>query len=416
MIRKVTKSNEAVAHMIVKSCTASNGNYFYELAYILKGADPAQSYLMPVEFSGKEEFKEGDIVKVSFKKAEPVIVESGAYGVELTETTVIGKSAEKKASTTKDIISCADACGCLLVTDSGLFDLSQAGIIKRATGHSITETIHKGIRNLDFTFPIIKSEEKRLIYAVVYEPYDGTNADTHGDYATADEIEKAAHSFFKQAKVNIEHQTAVSMRDVEVVESYVAPENITVNNELVKKGSWVVVMKIHSDDIWKAIKNGELNAYSMEGTGEKSDLQKSDNGKPISKSELLNMNIHTVALCDKGANRKKIFLIKKETITMTKEFVTALVKSMKITKSFALDIAKAAGLDEAAQKEVEAAGVEPPKEEVKKAPPEGATEEQKVQWYIDNDIDIEEVPEELANAYATKLMEMKAKVLEENNA
>lgn len=415
MIRKVTKSTHAIANMIVKSCTKSNDAYFYELAYILKGNDPALSYIMPVEFSGEESFEVGDIVKVSYKKAEPVIVESGAYGVELTDAVVIGKSADKKASTTKDIISSADACGCLLVTDAGLFDLSQAGIIKRATGHSITETILKGVRNIDFTFPIIKADEKRLIYSVVYEPYDGTNADTHGDFATAEEIEKAAHSFFKQAKVNIEHETAVRSNQVEVVESYVAPENFTVNGSIIKKGSWVVVMKIHDDNIWKSIKNGELNAYSMEGTGEKSDLQKNDNGKPISKSELLNMNIHTVALCDKGANRKKIFLMKKETIAMTKEFVIALVKSVNITKSFALELAKAAGLDETAQKEVEGAGAEPPPVE-KAMPPENATEDEKVQWYIDNDIDMEEVPEELANAYATKLMEMKAKALEEANA
>ena len=415
MIRKVATKNEAIANMIVKSCIESNGNYFYELAYILKGNDPSQSYLMPVEFTGKEAFKEGDLVKVAFKKAEPVIVESGAYGVELSDVSVIGKSAVKTASTTKDIITCADACGCLLVTDAGLFDLSQAGIIKRATGRTITETIDGSNRNLDFTFPIIKNEEKRLVYAVVYEPFDGTNADTHGDFARAEEIEKAAHRFFNQARVNIDHRIACGENEVEVVESSIMLADTTINGETVKKGSWVVVMKVHSDSIWKAIKNGELNAYSMEGTGEKADLQKSASGI-VTKSELLNMDIHTVSLVDKGANRKKFFLIKKENITMTKEFVIALVKGQKILKSVALDIAKAAGLDEAAQKEVESAGAEPPKEVEKAAPPEGATDAEKVQWYIDNDVDVEEIPEELANAFATKMAEMKAKMLEEASA
>ncbi|MCY8342191.1 XkdF-like putative serine protease domain-containing protein [Bacillus haynesii] len=111
---------------------------------------------------------------------------------------------------------------------------------------------------------IAKAEdEKKLVYGVVYEP---DIQDAHGDFMTAEEIQKAAHGFLKNArKIDKDHNFQGGVG--EVVESYVAPADFEVNGETIVKGSWVLVTKA-GDEIWEQIKKGSITGYSMAGTAE----------------------------------------------------------------------------------------------------------------------------------------------------
>ena len=118
------------------------------------------------------------------------------------------------------------------------------------------------------TVNLIKNEtllKRKLVYGIVYEP---EVKDTDGDYASAEEIEKAAHDFLPRAATNVEHED--NSPDVEIVESYIAPVDLTIpgsdGGDVVKKGSWVLVSKINDTDVLDALANGELTGYSLEGT------------------------------------------------------------------------------------------------------------------------------------------------------
>lgn len=124
-----------------------------------------------------------------------------------------------------------------------------------------------------------EDEEQQLVYGVVYEP---DVEDSHGDYMTATEIEKAAHGFMKDAR-NIDKQHDFESGVGEVVESYIAPADFELGDERISKGSWVLVTKA-SDEIWEEIKKGEITGYSMAGTAETIEKQnKKQNEKPVSK-------------------------------------------------------------------------------------------------------------------------------------
>ncbi|WP_309087186.1 XkdF-like putative serine protease domain-containing protein [Domibacillus sp.] len=111
----------------------------------------------------------------------------------------------------------------------------------------------------------INKEEaaQQLVYGLVYEP--GVE-DAHGDFMTAEEIEKAAHGFMKDAR-NIDKQHDFNAGVGEVVESYIAPTDFTIGEETITKGSWVMVTKA-SDEIWEEIQKGSITGYSMAGTAE----------------------------------------------------------------------------------------------------------------------------------------------------
>ncbi|WP_144470976.1 XkdF-like putative serine protease domain-containing protein [Bacillus pumilus] len=122
---------------------------------------------------------------------------------------------------------------------------------------------------------IAKADDaQRLVYGIVYEP---NVADAHGDYMTPAEIEKAAHGFLKDAR-EIDKQHDFEGGVGEVVESYIAPSDFEMGDEVIKKGSWVLVTKA-SDEIWEQIQKGEITGYSMAGTA---DIGKQEDHKPAS--------------------------------------------------------------------------------------------------------------------------------------
>ncbi|MGG5181393.1 XkdF-like putative serine protease domain-containing protein [Bacillus sp. MM09(2025)] len=122
---------------------------------------------------------------------------------------------------------------------------------------------------------IAKADDvQRLVYGIVYEPHV---EDAHGDFMTPEEIEKAAHGFLKDAR-EIDKQHDFQGGVGEVVESYIAPSDFEMGEEIIKKGSWVLVTKA-SEDIWNQIQKGEITGYSMAGTA---DIGKQEDHKPAS--------------------------------------------------------------------------------------------------------------------------------------
>ncbi|EHH5516359.1 hypothetical protein M0910_002537 [Listeria monocytogenes] len=110
---------------------------------------------------------------------------------------------------------------------------------------------------------INKEDSKQLVYGLVYEP---NVEDAHGDFMKAEEIEKAAHQFMKDAR-NIDKQHDFNAGVGEVVESYIAPVDFSISDQVITKGSWVMATKA-SDEIWKSIQKGDITGYSMAGIAE----------------------------------------------------------------------------------------------------------------------------------------------------
>lgn len=120
------------------------------------------------------------------------------------------------------------------------------------------------------------ADEKRLLYGVVYEP---DSEDTYGDFMTEDEIEKTAHEFLEHYR-NIDTEHNLLAGAGVVVESYVAPVSLSIGDNVIKAGSWVLVTRA-SEDIWEAWKNGEITGYSMFGISREAKMSK---GEPTMKS------------------------------------------------------------------------------------------------------------------------------------
>lgn len=112
-------------------------------------------------------------------------------------------------------------------------------------------------------------DPQKLVYGVVYAP---DVKDSHGDFADAETIEKAAHEFMTNYQ-QIDKQHDFTTNAGQIVESYIAPVDMTFDETTIAKGTWVLVTKA-TDEIWENIQKGELTGYSLAGTADVEEVEK----------------------------------------------------------------------------------------------------------------------------------------------
>jgi hypothetical protein len=154
------------------------------------------------------------------------------------------------------------------------FELKDAKIThislvdKGANGRPFAIIKEEGKEPVQKSIVIAKADKaKQIVYGVVYEP---DVVDAHGDFMTAEEIEKAAHAFMEsQHTHNIDKQHDLEADEGYVVESYIAPVDMQLGDQEIKKGSWVAGVKVTNAETWAAIEKGEITGFSMWGVGKR---------------------------------------------------------------------------------------------------------------------------------------------------
>lgn len=184
-------------------------------------------------------------------------IDVGTSGVQA----VIGKLPDQETTTIQSLIFSKDE-----------FELDHA--------KDWIEENPQAIGKRDFLF---KADKQRYTLGIVYEP---DTIDSQGDFATAEEIEKACHNFMRNLQRNQVQKGALgSMHNDwsdelgDIVECYIAPIDMEINGEPIKKGSWLLGA-IWSEDMFQKVEKGEITGYSMGGTGVRETVHPLDGPMP----------------------------------------------------------------------------------------------------------------------------------------
>ncbi len=103
------------------------------------------------------------------------------------------------------------------------------------------------------------AEEKRQALFIVMEP---DVVDDHGDITSAEEIRKACYNFNKFCRQpNLFHISSTD--SFEFAESYIAPADFSIDNTVVKAGTWLATIQVNDEELWSAIKDGEVSGLSI---------------------------------------------------------------------------------------------------------------------------------------------------------
>jgi Putative phage serine protease XkdF len=113
------------------------------------------------------------------------------------------------------------------------------------------------------TKTIAKSLNQELMQVTYVAMLPGV--DLHGDLTNLEDIRLAKESFNKSLmRANLFH---LAMTDsFEIIESYLAPTDMILNEHFVVKGTWLTTLQIFDEALWTMIKNDEITGVSIGAT------------------------------------------------------------------------------------------------------------------------------------------------------
>lgn len=109
----------------------------------------------------------------------------------------------------------------------------------------------------------IDPNDERFVLGIVLEP---EVVDAQGDIYSDEEIRAAAHRFMEDfGGLGLMHRLRVNGQ-VKVLESFLAPTNFTIGELAVRKGTWLLAVRVLSDELWERVKSGDLTGFSIGGS------------------------------------------------------------------------------------------------------------------------------------------------------
>lgn len=115
-----------------------------------------------------------------------------------------------------------------------------------------------------------RAADLQIVFGVVAEPGE---VDAHGDTIREPVIVNAAHKWLaKFQNRGLNHRTMVNDQ-VQIYESYIAPVELKIGGQKVKKGSWLLMYKILDSKLWEKIRKGQLTGFSLGGFGRRVKLR-----------------------------------------------------------------------------------------------------------------------------------------------
>ena len=116
------------------------------------------------------------------------------------------------------------------------------------------------------TVPLIKGvdpEDERYVLGIVLEP---EVVDAQGDIYSVEEIRQAAHRFMEEfGGLGLMHRLQVNDQ-VRILESYLAPVDLEIGDVKIRRGTWLLAVRILSDELWERVKDGSYGGFSIGGS------------------------------------------------------------------------------------------------------------------------------------------------------
>ncbi len=136
--------------------------------------------------------------------------------------------------------------------------------------------------------PVRKADQwKQLVYGVVLEP---NSVDAQDDFMLPKHVEASAHGYLKRAirgtssVMKLQHRRQGFKKDrasLCPVESFIAPVDFSYDGkEMIKKGSWVLVVHVEDARLWQDFLDGKYAAFSVGGKGVRQSLHRPDGEVP----------------------------------------------------------------------------------------------------------------------------------------
>lgn len=152
----------------------------------------------------------------------------------------------------------------------------QAFPVDEKIKHKKAQETSKKQIDISYYVPLVKVlEDKQQVTGIVLQP---DVVDAQGDLIPENVVVAAAHKFLavynKKTKLGEQHSIFKSQFDL--LESYTAPVDMTLENKMIKKGTWIMVVKVLQPEVWERVKAGKINGFSIGGTAKAEQIQEKE--------------------------------------------------------------------------------------------------------------------------------------------
>lgn len=113
-------------------------------------------------------------------------------------------------------------------------------------------------------------DEEMVSFEVVYEP---DTKDAHGEWMSAETIEKACENFNKNLKAGVVQPNLFHLENTDlftIEDTWVQKEldvKVIQTDEVIKAGTWVAKVKYNDPTLWELKKQGVIGGVSIGGKG-----------------------------------------------------------------------------------------------------------------------------------------------------
>lgn len=162
----------------------------------------------------------------------------------------------------------------LFVTSAPISDPAIAWLAEPAPMHEIgaSERVTALLKRMggEHRVRVMKTPDERFVLGIVLEP---ETVDAQNDIYSAEEIRKAAHLYMEEfGHIKLMHRGAPIDGKVKILENYIAPVAMEIDGQPVKKGTWLLGVRVLDDSLWNAVKSGDLTGFSIGGLAVKTPL------------------------------------------------------------------------------------------------------------------------------------------------
>lgn len=162
----------------------------------------------------------------------------------------------------------------VVIDETDPLDMLLSDMFWEAEGVQILTAEDKPVEKNWFV-PILKTAaEERTVFGIVLEP-DVT--DLHKDTYDEEAVVKAAHHFMEHMQNMGKMHTTIINDDVKILESYCAPVDMNLETPggkvKVRKNTWLMKVRLVSDELWAQVKSGELTGFSIGALAQVTDLK-----------------------------------------------------------------------------------------------------------------------------------------------
>lgn len=151
----------------------------------------------------------------------------------------------------------------LLATSFVPASLDGVEFIVAAATHEPSEQVFSQDFSISKALQAGTGGDERYVLGIVLEP---DIVDAQKDTYSSDEIRQAEHKFMEEFRtMGLMHKEVVN-EGVKILESYLAPVDFELGGITVKKGTWLMAVRVVDDGLWAQVKGGGLTGFSIGGS------------------------------------------------------------------------------------------------------------------------------------------------------